>query len=328
MRRAWIGLIAVGAFGCSGEGTSLKPIVTKSATVVAGGETPGATDGAVASATFNNPVNVAVAPDGTVYVSDFDNNRVRRIRDGQVTTVVAQENFQRPFGIAVSSNGTVYVQTDANPEGARDGTTGTIWRLNTVAGGATPIAANLGRPRGLTVLSNGTIAYSNLTGNTVHLLNPETGTPTLLAGSGAPGFAEGNGAAAQFNRPYGLTALPNGNLLVADQNNHRIRQITPGGAVTTFAGTGTAGASNGPLATATLNGPQDVDRAPDGRIFIADTTGKLIRSVANGQMSTFAGDGTAGFAEGSGSAVRFFGLEGIAVSPDGRYVYAADGSGG
>lgn len=323
------GLVAVagGILGCGGGKN--PDLTTPKTTVLAGSSASGATDGPIFSATFNNPVNVAVATDGTVYVCDYDNDRIRQINGGNVSTLVNQSGFSRPFGITLSATGTLYVETDANDLGARDGTTGTIWTINRTSGVATVVARNLGRPRGLCALPDGRIAFSNLTRNTVQILDPSTAAVTTLAGEdGVSGSSNGTGTAAHFDRPYGLTRLTDGSLLVADQNNNQIRRVTATGDVTTYAGTGVVGADNGTLASATFNGPQDIKRAPDGRIFIADTTGKLIRVVKDGKVTTFAGNGTAGYADGEGSAAEFFGLEGIAVSPDGTWLYVADGTGG
>ena len=332
MRIHPIGFLSALAFavaGCGGSGgDSPSPHVGKSLSVVAGGDVAGADDGPIATATFRNPVNVAADTNGTVYVCDFDNDLVRKITNGTVTTLVAQENFSRPFGITLAEDGTLYVQTDANDEGSRDATTGTIWRVDKGTGAATVVARNLGRPRGILALPDGRIAMSQLVRNTIEVLNPANGNVTVIAGQAdVAGFANGTGNAAQFNRPYGM-ARDGDALLVADQNNNRIRRVTLAGVVTTFAGTGTAGATNGALATSTFNGPQDIDRAPNGTFYVADTAGHLIRRISGGQVSTFAGDGLRGFSDGKGEDATFYGLEGMAISPNGRNRFVADGSGG
>ena len=289
---------AVALQGCAGFGNSF---VTYQSQPISGSSTSGATDGAVNVARFNNPVNVAVDSDGSIYVCDFDNGRVRRIKDGKVSTVVNQANFSHPFGITISPSGTLYVSTDSDDTGAKDGTTGTVWVINKSTGTATVVARDLGRPRGILALADGTIVLSNLTKNCISILDPVTTANTVIAGQpGTAGFANGTGNAALFSRPYGLTQLPGGDLLVSDQSNNRIRRVTLAGVVTTFAGTGTAGADDGPVATATLNGPQGVVSDPTtGDVYIADTTGHLIRRVtAAGNVETIAGDGTQGYAEG------------------------------
>ncbi len=295
----------------------------------AGSSVAGTQDGFRTAAQFSNPVNVVVANDGTAYVADFDFGLIRKITPaGQVSTLTNQSNFQRPFGIALSSTGALYVSTDADDAGNRSSTTGTVWSINLSTGVATVIQRDLGRPRGLAVLPNGQIILSDLVQNTISLLNPTNGTVTPIAGlAGTAGFQNGNGTGATFSRPYGVTVQSDGSLLVADQNNNCIRRVTLAGAVTTYAGTGTVGSQNGPIATATFDGPQDVKVDGAGRIYVADTTGKKVRLIVNGKVSIFAGDGDAGFRDGPAPQAEFFGLEGFFVTKGGK-VFVADGNGG
>jgi hypothetical protein len=298
--------------------------------LVGGSATAGAVDGPIATATFNNPVNVAVDSDGSVYVCDYDNDRVRKIRNGQVTTLVSAANFSRPFGITIAPDGTLYVQTDANDAGDRNANTGTIWRVNKATGASTVVVRNIGRPRGITALTDGRLALANLTIQTIALLDPATGVVTQIAGlPGTSGFSDGNGTGALFNRPYGLTQMSNGDLLVADQGNIRIRRVTLSGVVTTFAGTGAVGSANGNRLSATFNNLQDVKRDPlTDLIYVSDSMNHTIRRITGSTVETIAGDGTAGYAEGIGTAARFFYVEGIAVDSANGFLYIADGNGG
>ncbi len=314
--------------GCAGFAASVVPYQSQPVT---GSATSGAKDGPVGTATFNNPVNVAVDLDGSIYVCDFDNGIVRKLKSGVVTTLVKQANFSHPFGITVSPSGTLYVSTDANDLGAKDGTTGTVWVVDKVTGVATVVDRNLGRPRGIVALADDRIVLSNLTRNTISILDPVTKSNTLIAGSdGVAGFNDASGSAALFSRPYGVTVLLGGDLLVADQNNNRIRRVTMAGDVTTFVGSSTPGATDGDIATATLNGPQDVAADPTtGDVYIADTTGHRIRRVtAANVVQTIGGDGTQGYAEGVGPMSRFYGLEGFALDLPNRALIVADGNGG
>lgn len=317
--------------GCNGGGYDDEPPVEQPVTpqVIGAGE-GGLVNGAAAVARFRNPANVEAGPDGTIYVADFDNNVVRAIAvDGTVRTLVARSNFERPFGLTFAPDGNLYVQTDSNDSEppARDVTTGTIWRV-TPAGVATVVVRNVGRPRGLLALDDGRIVLSDLVQNTISLLDPGTGVITVLAGTaGAAGFADGTGTAAQFNRPYGMARASDGALLVADQGNHRIRKVTLAGVVTTFAGTGTAGSTNGTLAAASFNGPQDV--AVRGNVvYVADTLNFLVRRIADGSVTTIAGTGTRGFAAGEGATAQFAGLEGFDLTDNGATLWIADGNGG
>lgn len=298
-------------------------------TTVAGSATAGATDGDVSVATFSNPVNVAQDSDGTLYVCDFDNNRIRTIKDGTVATLVNQTGFTRPFGIAVGSDA-LYVSTDDNDSGGHSGSTGTIWKINKTTGVATVLKRDMGRPRGLALLSDGTIVASNLTRNVISLVNPVSGVERVIAGKdGVNGTSDGTGTAARFDRPYGCTVLGTGEILVADQNNRRIRMVTTAGVVTTYAGTGVQGTADNTYDSATFAGPQDVKyNSTSGDIFVADTQAWIVRRLRGGKVRTIAGDGTQGYVEDSGTGSRYYGLEGIGLAYNGSYLYVADGNGG
>src|SRR6185503_13588943 len=99
------------------------------------------------------------------------------------STLTMQDKFSRPFGIVFAPNGTLYVETDRNPEGLHTAISGSVWRINTSSGEATPVAANIGRPRGMVVLSDGRIVISDYQRHVVQILNPTTGAVTLLAGA-------------------------------------------------------------------------------------------------------------------------------------------------
>ena len=112
---------------------------------------------------FSNPVNVAFH-DGTVYVADFDNSKLRAINATThvTTTVVLQQGFQRPFGMAFAPDGTFYVSTDNGPSGAHDPMSGTIWKIDVQGKKATMVATAIGRPRGMAMLGDGRIAVADL----------------------------------------------------------------------------------------------------------------------------------------------------------------------
>jgi hypothetical protein len=130
-----------------------------------------------------------------------------------------------------------------------------------------------------------------------------TGVVTTLAGS-TSGYVNGQGTAAKFGTLMGLGIDPMGNLYAADNTNNRIRQITVGGAVTTFAGNGTSGYVDGPLSTAAFSSVEAVVVDKSGIVYVSDHG--RIRKIVNGIVSTLAGDGTyGGFSDGIGSAAEF-----------------------
>lgn len=153
--------------------------------------------------------------------------------------------------------------------------------------------------------------------------NPATTTQqvTTLAGS-VQGFADGTGDKAQFRSPSGVAVDASGNVYVADSANHKIRKISPEGAVTTVAGS-TQGFADGTSAAAQFDTPNGVALDASGNIYVADTENQKIRKITPaGAVTTLAGS-TLGFAEGTGNAAQFHLPYGLAVDVSGN-VYVAD----
>ena len=140
-----------------------------------------------------------------------------------------------------------------------------------------------------------------------------------LAGSGAKGFADGARAAAQFKWPSALSPLPDGSVVVADSDNHCIRLIAAGGgAVSTLAGNGwEEGFADGPAAAARFHQPCGIVVGADGAIFVADSDNHRVRCIKNGAVTTFAGSGEYGGADGVGAAASFSCPHGLALGPGG-----------
>jgi DNA-binding beta-propeller fold protein YncE len=153
-----------------------------------------------------------------------------------------------------------------------------------------------------------------------------SGEVTTLAG-GARGFADGTGGAARFNTPSAIAIDASGILYVADTGNNAIRRVTPGGIVTTLAGDGEAGYRDGIGRDARFNGPLGIAIDRSGRILVADTYNDLIRAIApDGSVTTIAGAGQPGFADGTGIAARFDTPAGIAIDAAGSIVIADTGN--
>jgi sugar lactone lactonase YvrE len=302
---------------------------------LAGSGVAGALDGDGGAAQFNNPTGIAVDAQGNLLVTDYTGSLVRRVTPlGVVTTLAAATDFTGPFSAVVATDGTYYVGTDFDTSGAKNATSGTIWRVVPLGDGgiAVPsvVAQGLDRPRGLAAVGGGNLFVADRDDNVVETLTTSSGTLTFLAGASGDdgGFQNGAGTGALFNEPIGCAALsPSGDVLVADLNNNRIRSVTPGGAVTTFAGNGYPGVNDGPVATVEFNQPRAVAVDTAGDIFVSDAGNHRIRRIlADGTVATLAGNGTAGYADGAGAQAQFYGQEGIAVAPDGLTVYVADGN--
>jgi len=147
---------------------------------------------------------------------------------------------------------------------------------------------------------------------------------TTLAG-GSSGSANGTGTSARFYNPIGITT-DGTNLYVADYSNHLIRKIDIStGAVTTLAGTGSSGSANGTGTSASFNDPYGI--TTDGtNLYVADKTNHLIRQIviSTGAVTTLAGTGSDGSANGTGTSASFNSPSGITT--DGTNLYVADTS--
>ena len=287
----------------------------------------GTDDGDRGAARFHNPTNVIIAPTGVTYVTDFDSSRIRAIGvDGKTSTVYQADTFRRPFGLALAPGGKLYVETDDNDLGEHSLETGTLWLVDPIARTAEVIARDLGRPRGLAVLPDGRIAMADHMHHVISIFDPTTGEATVLAGvRGEAGHANGRGAAARFAQPYDIVLAPDGALVVTDMDNHRLRRVTLAGDVTDYAGSGDAGKLDGPVAVASFDAPQGLAVQPDGTLFVTDVKRKLVRRIANGVVTSIAGDGTPGWLDAAEPrTARFYGLEGI--DADGMRVVIADGN--
>jgi len=152
-------------------------------------------------------------------------------------------------------------------------------------------------------------------------------TFTTFAGpAGGPGSADGTGSAARFNLPKGVATDSAGNIYVADADNSTIRKITPAGVVTTLAGSaGLSGSADGTGSAARFNLPKGVATDSAGNVYVADGDNHTIRKITPaGVVTTLAGSaGQSGIADGTGSAARFSGPQGVATDSRGN-VFVAD----
>jgi DNA-binding beta-propeller fold protein YncE len=319
-----------GTGGDAGTG-SPRPGFTRGVSTLAGTSTPGYIDGGRDRNLFRNPVNVAYGTDGKLYVADFDNGKIRVVDPaGTTTTLVTPNSFARPFGLAFDPGGMLYVSTDNDPNNVHSLTSGTIWKINPRSGAVAVIASGIGRPRGLTVLHDGRLAVADNLHHVIELVEPVTGHVSLLAGTwDASGFANATGAAARFATPYGLVQRADGKLVVCDYDNHRLRLVGLDGSVSTLAGTGNAGFTDGVMASARFNQPQAIAIASSGELYVADHGNFVVRRITATTIETIAGDRTSGYLDADDRlASKLHGLEGIAVTPDGSMVYVADGTRG
>jgi streptogramin lyase len=317
-------------------------------TTLAGNGTTTFANGTGTNATFNQPWGVAVDPSGTVYVTDFANHRIRKIgtdavqlplNRAVVTTIAGNSavspftdgtgtnaTFNQPYGIGVDSAGTIYVGDYLNQRVRKITTAGVVTTLagQTARGStnATGTNASFNDPTGIAIDSAGIIYVSEQSGVRVRKVTP-AGVTTTLAGNGTQGYLDGTGTNAIFRLLVGITVDSSGTIYVADDNDHRIRKITPADVVTTFAGTGTSGSANGTGTNASFSFPRGITIDLAGNLYVADASNHRIRKITSGGVvSTFAGT-TSGYLDGTGTNAQFNSPWGIAVD-SGGILYVVD----
>jgi hypothetical protein len=225
----------------------------------------------VTSATFRGTAGVAVDGQGNVYISDYGNNRVRK----------------------VSTSGTISNYAGTGTAGfSGDGGPATL--------------ADLDAPIGLAVDGQGNLYIADAVNDRVRKVSTN-GTITTIAGGGNNGLGDGGPAtSAQLRSPHGLAVDGQGDVYIADTGDHRVRKVSPDGIITTFAGTSVTGpptSGNGGPATSANMSPADVAVDGRGNVYIADYGNNLVREVTpGGTISTVAGIGTAGSSGDGGPA--------------------------
>ncbi len=187
-------------------------------------------------------------------------------------------------------------------------------------------AARFNLPHAVAVVAGGTIYIADTDNHTIRSMTAGGVVRTLAGAPGLAGSSDGAGAAARFNSPRGIAADIDGDVYVADSENHTIRRITPQGVVTTVAGTaGQSGSTDGVGPAARFNMPLGgaVDSA--GNLYVADELNHTIRRVSpEGLVTTLAGGSASkGSADGTGGTARFNRPSSVAIDPAG-ILYVAD----
>ncbi|HKR00683.1 MAG TPA: SMP-30/gluconolactonase/LRE family protein [Pyrinomonadaceae bacterium] len=283
---------------------------------------------------FDEAFGVAVTRDGTIYFSDGAANRIWQLAPGGAPKAVA-ENLNTPSAIALDKDGAlVFADTGSH----------TIKRLEVQSGRVAVVAgtpdragfadgdgstAQFNAPVGVTVAPDGTIFVADTYNDRIRAIDRE-GRVRTIAGGDAPGYQDAaSGADARFDTPCGISMDTDGSLIVADTGNHRLRRVSQAGAVTTIAGTGQQGVSDGAPEEASFNEPVGVHVDADGTIYVTDAGASAVRVYRPGlwrQVYTLVGFASAGVRDGTLDVARLARPTGVAVSPDGTLVIADSGN--
>jgi serine/threonine protein kinase/sugar lactone lactonase YvrE len=237
----------------------------------------GSADGLIADARFQSPGGIAVDAHGNTFVADTGNDTIRKItRDGVVGTLAGR----------------------AGKPGRSDG-----------SGDAARFLA----PLGIAVDQKGNIYVAEFVSDTIRKITPEGMVSTLAGSAGNPGGQDGTGDNAHFRNPWSVAVDFSDNVYVADRSNFTIRQITPTGRVSTFAGfAGIPGDIDGPGSYARFGDPVGVAVDLSGKVYVADAVNGAVRMInSSGMVSTLAGK------------TRFSDVQSVAVSGGGA-LYVLD----
>ncbi len=296
---------------------------------LAGTGQSGRRDGPVESATFSLPVNVAVGPNGVIFIADLSNRSIRTLGPDRVVRTLPVLNLVQPTGLAPDSRGGLYVSDQAQHRIFYIGPDGT----STVVAGAgrgdsdgPAQNARFNRPSGLLLLADGTLLIADAENGKIRALTPQGRVVTLLGGP-EKGNGDGPPSVARFVRPVALALGPNGVILIADSGASSLRVYNPGNQPAIVGGISVPAGE-----VATLIPPGGVDRPAsvvadaEGRIFLTEPFKDQVRMISvDGKLLLLAG-GQRGFQDGPGRTARFVSPSGLALDNQGRLIVADVGN--
>lgn len=298
-------------------------------------------DGALRVAMFSQPQHIVADAVGNLYVTDLHSATVRRVgRDGLVTTIAGTAgvadgadggagagHFVGPYGIAMDASGNIFVADQSARtirKISRDGYVSTFAGLpgfieHKDGKGS---EARFEEPRGIACCDGSGNLYV-IDSDWIRKIAPD-GTVSHFAGSDY-GYADGPALQAKFARAKDLAIDAGGNIFVADQDNYVIRKIATDGTVSTFAGSGTYGSSDGVGSAATFGFTTTLDFDAAGNLYVGESTGLLRRIAPDARVTTVAGKAEVNEArDGIGTQATFGGMNGIAFDRATGSLFIAD----
>jgi len=326
----------------TGNDTIRKVVLaTHAVTTIAGtAGNGGSNDGTGTAAQFNSPIGIAVDGSGNIFVTDLNNNTVRKITmPGAVVTTFAgtapvagsidgtgaAARFHYPYGLAIDSGGNLYVADGLNDDIRKITSAGVVTTFAGKAGNqghadGTGASASFYTPEGVAVDASGNVYVADANNDLVRKVTSGGAVTTIAGAYSFSGFVDGTGAGAEFSAPAGVSADSGGNVYVSDAGNSSIRKITPSGVVTTIAGTSGEGFADGTGNAARLYYPEDLAIDGNGNMYVADSENCTIRKVTPaGVVTTVAGTpGNIGSADGTGPSAQFYYPYGVALDGNGN----------
>jgi hypothetical protein len=302
------------------------------------------------------PFGVAVDPAGNMFIADSSNNRIRRVDagsqlmstyagngsagnsgDGGLATLAS---VSLPTSVALDGAGNLYF-ADSNNHAIRVVTaaTGVITTIAGVLGtqgysgdGGLAIHAHLDTPDSVAIdPAKGYLYIADSGNNLIRRVDLSTGIISVFAGNRTAAYAGDGGPAvgASLNGPWGVTVGPDGQVYIADQNNHSVRKVALDGTISTIAGNGTSGfaGDGGPASAAVLDSPAATAIDAAGNIYIADAGNNRVRKVnaGTGEIDTVVGSNQESFSGDGGPATGagMYGPYGMALDGSGN-LYVSD----